>query len=134
MDRLSERIAQAARAIATLQELSARQNLTLVERDAMLQRFEYSFEATWKTVQLFLRTVEGVEAGAPKGVVRAALRSGLLSDGEARAALRMVDDRNLTVHTYNEPLAVEIAARVPDHAALLGAWLDRLRTRAAAAR
>ncbi len=97
----------------------------------MLQRFQYSFEASWKAVQLFLREVEGVEIGAPKGVVRASLRVGLLSADESRAALRMVDDRNLTVHTYNEALAIEIAGRISAHTVLMAAWLDRVRTRSA---
>ncbi len=131
MDRLSERLVQAERAIATLRELANRRDVTLVERDAMLQRFQYSFEASWKAVQLFLREVEGVEIGAPKGVVRASLRVGLLSADESRAALRMVDDRNLTVHTYNEALAIEIAGRISAHTVLMAAWLDRVRTRSA---
>ena len=40
-----------------------------IERDAAIQRFEYSFEATWKSAQRFLAVVEGVEAGSPKSTV-----------------------------------------------------------------
>ena len=48
---------------------------------------------------------------------------------DAAAALLMVDDRNLTVHTYNEDLAHEIAARLPEHAALLRTWLVQMQAR-----
>jgi len=36
----------------------------------------------------------------------------MLDDGETERALAMVDDRNLTVHTYNEELAQAIYARL----------------------
>ena len=40
----------------------------------------------------------------------------------ASAALEMADDRNLVVQTYNEPLAVALAARLPAHTFLLRRW------------
>ncbi|MCZ6574514.1 MAG: nucleotidyltransferase substrate binding protein, partial [Planctomycetota bacterium] len=45
--------------------------------------------------------------------MRAARDAGMLDDGETERALAMVDDRNLTVHTYNEELAQAIYARLP---------------------
>jgi nucleotidyltransferase substrate binding protein (TIGR01987 family) len=108
--------------------LAARPDRSKVERDAAIQRFEYCFEAVWKTAQLYLREQEGVDAGSPKAVVRASLQVGLLDDEETRRALVMTDDRNLTVHTYNETLADEIASRLGQHAALLRHWLDRMTT------
>ena len=50
MDRLTERIQVARRALATLQELTPITSPTTVERDAAIQRFEYSTEA-WRRVQ-----------------------------------------------------------------------------------
>ena len=41
----------------------------------------------------------------------------------------MVDDRNLTVHTYNEQLAEEISSRLSNHALLLQHWLDQMGAR-----
>jgi hypothetical protein len=61
----------ARKALSTLRELTDKPDLSLVERDAAIQRFEYTFEATWKTAQLFLAEVEGVTANSPKSVVRA---------------------------------------------------------------
>jgi len=41
----------------------------------------------------------------------------------------MVDDRNLTAHTYTESIAVAISARLPRHLATLEAWLEAMRER-----
>ena len=78
----------------------------------------------WKAVQRFLLVMEGSQAGSPKACVRLARDSGLLGDEETERALAMVDDRNLTVHTYNEELALAIYERLDGHAALLRRWLE----------
>ena len=126
MERLTERLETARRALADFEELASKAGLTLVERDAAIQRFEYTFEAAWKAAQVHLREVEGLEVGSPKGVVRASLQVGLLDEAQARLALEMVDDRNLTSRTYNPLLAEAIARRLATYAALLRDWLDAL--------
>ena len=123
MERLIERLATARAALATLNELVRKSVRSKVERDAATQRFEYTFEATWKAAQLYLREVEGLEVGSPKRAARAALQVGLFDAAHTRELLAMADDRNLTVHTYNEPLAEEIASRLSGHAQLLQHWL-----------
>ena len=69
MDRLRQRLSVARQAVATLRELAVRTAPSKIERDAAIQRFEYSFEATWKAAQRFLSVVEGVEAGSPKSAI-----------------------------------------------------------------
>jgi nucleotidyltransferase substrate binding protein (TIGR01987 family) len=129
MDRLAETMAVAARALASLEELSCLASPTAVERDAAIQRFEYTFECIWKCAQRFLREIEKVSAGSPRAVLRACRDIELLTDEQTVAALRMGDDRNLTSHTYNEKLARELMMRIPAHAALLGVLLQGLRSR-----
>jgi nucleotidyltransferase substrate binding protein (TIGR01987 family) len=127
MERLNERIQQARRALATLQELAGIVAPSAIERDAAIQRFEYTFEATWKTAKRYLNIVEGLDAASPKAVIRASLEIGLFDAPTARKAMEMVDDRNLTSHTYNEELAQEMAqeimSRIPNHANVLEQWL-----------
>lgn len=132
MARLSERIDLATRALDQFELLAHRDSLSDLERDAAIQRFEYSFEAVWKAAQLFLREIEGLEVGSPKAAARSSFQAQLLDERQTRQALAMVDDRNLTVHTYNEPLAREIATRLPQHASLLRTWLDAIASRASA--
>ena len=125
MDRLTQRIDLAGKALATLFELAGEPASKLV-RDAAIQRFEYSFEAIWKTAQLVLRTRYGVELGAPKPIIRACFENGILDEAQTRLALAMTDHRNLTSHTYNEALADEIFATIPVYRDLMAAWLKEL--------
>lgn len=126
MDRLRERLVVAQKALATLQELPLGERTDTIIRDAAIQRFEYALEAVWKVAQLYLREREGLDIASPKGVIRACLAVGLLTPEEGRLALKMVDDRNLTVHTYNETLADAIFSRLAQHAMLMDRWLAAL--------
>lgn len=134
MERVSERIALAQKALATFEELATLAAPSVIERDAAIQRFEYSFEAVWKAAQRYLKEMEGIEAASPKAVIRVALRSALLDETEAREALQMVDDRNLTSHAYHEAVAKLIFSRAPGYAALMHAWVERLQERVTAER
>lgn len=124
MARADQRIATALQALATLDELAHQPSSDIV-RDASIQRFEYTFEATWKAAQAVLLDRFGIELASPKPVVRASLENGLLTE-EARTGLAMVDHRNLTAYTYNEELANEIFAQIPAYRRLLREWLERL--------
>ena len=126
MGRVLERLAVAKRALETLEELAYREAPGPLERDAAIQRFEYTFEAFWKAIQAFLKEREGLEAPSPKRAFRLAHEVGLMEEEEARLALRMTDDRNLTVHTYNEALAQAIFTRLGGYARLMGQVLGRM--------
>lgn len=126
MERLNERIELAGRAMRSLAELEHLSQDAVI-RDAAIKRFEYSFETLWKATKNWLAEVHGIEEASPKGVIRAAVRTGILYPAEGESALRMADDRNLTVHTYNESLALEIASRIWTHLRLLEIWLERIK-------
>ena len=51
---------------------------------------------------------------------------GLLSEDETVLGLQMVDDRNLTSHTYHEGLAISIYSRLEDYARLMQNWLQAI--------
>ena len=125
MERLNDRLSLAQRALGTLGEALSEPK-TPMNRDASIQRFEYTYEAVWKAAQLYLSAIENVEAGSPTSVARACFRAGLLTEEQARTVLAMARDRNLTVHTYNEELADQIYARLPAHTTLMDAWLDAM--------
>ncbi len=129
MERLKERIATAERAQATLAELIGDTAPSKIVRDAAIQRFEYTSEALWRAAQRYLLVVEGVSVTSPKGIARACGESGLLDDEDTELALEMVDDRNLTVHTYNEELAEAIFGRIPSYAKLSRHWIEAMRQR-----
>ena len=125
MERLKERLVIGRQALSTLHDILL-QPKTSVVRDAAIQRFEYTFEAVWKAVQVYLRVRESLETGSPKSAIRGSFRVGLLSEEQARKALTMADDRNLTVHTYNESLAEQIYSRISEHSAVMELWLNAM--------
>jgi nucleotidyltransferase substrate binding protein (TIGR01987 family) len=129
MERVKERLQVARKALGTLQELTSKQSLSVVERDAAIQRFEYTFEAAWKAAQMLLDRLEGMTANSPKSVVRACWQSDLLNEVDAQAALRMCDIRNMTVHTYNEDLARSVYNQIGGFASLLETWISTMENR-----
>ena len=129
MERLKQRLTVARQALASFKELAGKTPATVIERDAALQRFEYTVEATWRLAQRYLDVVEGLRAGSPKEAVRLCREAGLLTDDDAAIALEMVDDRNLTVHTYNEHIAQQIHRHLPRYATLLETWLGNIARR-----
>lgn len=71
MERLKERLALARKALSTLTELLVTESPSKVERDAAIQRFEYTFEAVCKAAGRYLLVMEGINVGSPKSIVRA---------------------------------------------------------------
>lgn len=129
MDRVGQRLEIAHRALATLQELAGLGSPSKIERDAAIQRFEYSVEAVWKAARGVLASQFGLELASPKPVVRASAQNGLLSEVDGFAAMVMIDDRNLTSHTYDETLANAIFGRLAAHSALMERWLAAMTAR-----
>jgi nucleotidyltransferase substrate binding protein (TIGR01987 family) len=124
VERLKERFSVAQKALRTLREVLAEKNPSVVVRDAAIQRFEYTFEAVWKAGQEFLRTQEGIDVGSPKSVMRGLFQTGYLNEKQTDLGLKMVDDRNLTSHTYNEGLSQHIFEELPKYATLMQSCLS----------
>jgi nucleotidyltransferase substrate binding protein (TIGR01987 family) len=122
MDRLSERFGIARKALASFRD-ALEQTPTPMNRDASIQRFEYTYEAVWKAAQIHLRLRENLELASPSSVTRACFQSAILNEDQGRIALEMARDRNLTPHTYNEDLANQIYSRLPAYADLMEQWL-----------
>ena len=118
MEKLAERLQACEAALATLAE-AIHLPFSVLVRDAAIQRFEYSFESTWKLLKGYLDVQEGLICNSPKSCFREALSAGLLSRPEVETCLIMTDDRNLTSHTYLEALAERIYGQLPAYLAVL---------------
>ncbi|SES81191.1 nucleotidyltransferase substrate binding protein, HI0074 family [Natronincola peptidivorans] len=73
--------------------------LSVLEKEGLIHRFEYTFELAWKTLRDYLEGKE-VEARFPRDVIKAAFHYELIEDGEVW--IDMLEKRNLLAHTYNE--------------------------------
>lgn len=126
MERLKERLKTAEKALHKLHEIAEKNEINEIERDALIQRFEFTFEIMWKCGKDYLRNVEGIEVASPKGVIRHFREIGIFDNTQTEQALQMVDDRNLTTHTYDETFALEIAKRVIEYEILLREWYFKM--------
>ena len=106
-ERFTERQAEVSNAAARLSEAVAQPESDIL-RDAVIQRFEFSFELIWKTLKLYLER-QGHECGGPRATLKKAFAEGLVTTPEeADLWLQVLDDRNLTSHAYDEALAKTI--------------------------
>ena len=74
-------------------------------RDAWIQRFEYTIEAAWKATRKALID-QNIEPKSPREAFRMAGQMGLID--YVALWLNFLDKRNLTVHAYNEAVAVDV--------------------------
>ena len=126
MDILRKQIEDFERALNRFEEAIALANenredkLYSFLRDSAIQRFEFTFEIFWKLVKTAMRELEGVECNSPKSCMRELFRNRYVTEEELKKLLQMVDDRNLTVHTYHEKLAEELFGKLEGYAGLMG--------------
>ncbi|NLC62459.1 MAG: nucleotidyltransferase [Thermoanaerobacterales bacterium] len=73
--------------------------LNTLEKEGLIQRFEYTFELAWKTLKDYLEA-NNVEAKFPRDVIKSAFHYGIIEDGEIW--MDMLDKRNILAHTYDE--------------------------------
>ena len=114
METLKLRIETTEKALKTLKAITE-EPYSVIVRDAAIQRFEYTSETFWKVVKGYLDVQEGIVCNSPKSCFKEAFKVGLLSEEETVKILEMVDDRNLTSHTYHEEVAEEIYRRTRDY-------------------
>lgn len=126
MEKIQERLELAQKVLNKLHELASKTELSDVERDALIQRFEFSFEILWKCAKEYLYAEEGIDAASPKKVIRCCRELGLLDEDQTTQALQMADDRNLTTHTYDELFARAVVKRIRAYDHLLQNWLENL--------
>ncbi len=103
-------------------------------RDACIQRFEYTFELSWKMLkrqlELDLPDAQGVDALSFRDLIRIGAERSLVQDADAWMLFR--DKRNTTSHTYNEAKAADVAAVIPAFATHAAELHERLQARGAA--
>lgn len=74
--------------------------LNQLEKEGVIQRFEFSFELAWKTLKDFMEQDGFVFATiTPRQVLKDAFAAKILPDGQVW--IDMLDHRNLLSHTYN---------------------------------
>lgn len=83
-------------------DLSQSRALSDLEKQGLIQGFEYTFELAWKTLKDFLEHQQ-VEAKFPREVIKRGFQYDLIDDGDVW--IDMLEKRNLMAHAYDEATA-----------------------------
>jgi nucleotidyltransferase substrate binding protein (TIGR01987 family) len=108
-----QRFSNYNKAFQQLQEavdLSKTRPLSKLEKQGLIQCFEYTHELAWKTLKDFLESRGGSELFGSKDVTRQAFQLGLIANGNVW--MNMIKSRNQTSHIYDEKAVEEIISLI----------------------
>jgi len=81
------------------------------DKAGVIQAFEFTFEQCWKAIQKKAGH-EGVEIASPKKAFTFAFQNSWIEKSKENLWLEMLEDRNMTSHTYKEDVANEVLERI----------------------
>ncbi|MDR5640058.1 MULTISPECIES: nucleotidyltransferase substrate binding protein [unclassified Thermosynechococcus] len=113
MERWQWRLKSYKKAFQRLQEgveLCRTRPLSNIEKQGVIQGFEYTFELAWNLLRDYLLYQGILEIRGSRDAIRGAVKYGLIDQGERW--LDMLETRNLTSHTYEEDLAELVLSRI----------------------
>jgi len=99
-ERLYEKLEDYRRASARLDEATKKEVVDDIIYDGVIQRFEFTFELSWKLMKLFLEYTGINDIKSKRATIKEAFAYGLIEDGEEW--IDMLVDRNKTSHIYDE--------------------------------
>lgn len=76
-------------------------SLSDLEKEGLVQRFEYTFELAWKTLKDYLESQE-VEVKFPRDVIKQGFQYEIIPEGEIW--MEMLEKRNMMAHTCDEEI------------------------------
>jgi len=80
-----------------------------LDKDGVIQRFEFTFELLWKALKIYLE-YQGIIVKTPRDSFVEAFRIDLISD--EKIFLDMLEDRNNTSHIYDKKTSEKIFNRI----------------------
>jgi nucleotidyltransferase substrate binding protein (TIGR01987 family) len=100
--------------------------LNQLEKEGIIQRFEYTWELAWKVMKDYLESMGTIlPTITPTSIIKSAFAAKLIP--EASNWLSALDDRNKMAHTYNfETFESVIASIQADYLQMFHMLYDRL--------
>ena len=114
-ERWRQRLATFGKALARMDEVVTlwhSRKLSDLERDGMIQRFEYTQELAWKLLKNYIEDQGEAQMGGSRDTIRQAFRLGLIENSEPW--FDMLESRNLTSHVYDEETEMTVIERIVD--------------------
>lgn len=82
------------------------ENPDIVQKAGIIQFFEMSFELAWNLVKDYLEEQGFADVKSPRGALKKAFEMNILENGHDW--MNLLQDRNLTAHTYDEQKATDM--------------------------
>jgi nucleotidyltransferase substrate binding protein (TIGR01987 family) len=95
-------------------------------RDSLIKRFELTYDLLWKYLREYIIFIGGGTADSPRKVFQECLSLGLSNDAETKELIRLIEDRNLTTHVYDEDLANRVAVDIQKHHAVIDTIIKKV--------
>lgn len=114
-ERWRQRLATFGKALVRMDEVVTlwhNRKLSDLERDGMIQRFEYTQELAWKLLKNYIEYQGEAQMGGSRDTIRQAFRLGLIENSEPW--FDMLESRNLTSHVYDEETEMTVIERIVD--------------------
>ncbi|MDO9206631.1 MAG: nucleotidyltransferase substrate binding protein [Sulfuricurvum sp.] len=107
--RWKQRFANYTNALEQLQEavdLSRERELSMLEKQGLIQAFEYTHELAWNVMKDFLEYQGNQNVKGSRDAIREAFKVALIEDGETW--METIQTRNATSHGYDKAMAEEV--------------------------
>lgn len=107
--RWKQRFVHFQKAFSLLEQTMSIDHPSDAERAGLIQFFEMSFKLAWKVLKDYLEE-EGFTIHSPRDTIKQAFQAGLLDNGHIW--IEALQDRNLTMHTYQEKIALAVEQKI----------------------
>ena len=87
-------------------ELARTKNLSKLEEQGLIQRFEFTHELAWNVLKDYFEYQGNTSITGSRDATREAFNKGLVSYGAGW--MEMIKSRNQSSHTYNDEIATEL--------------------------
>lgn len=95
-------------------------------RDSLIKRFELTYDLLWKYLREYMIVSHGISVDSPRKVFQECLSFSLINEKETADLIDLIEDRNLTTHTYDIDLANQIANDIQKHHDAIGTVIQKV--------
>lgn len=105
-----QRLSHFSKVLGQLARFIAKGELNELEKQGLIQSFEYTYELAWNTLKDYFEDQGEAAILGSRDAFRLAFKRGLIQDGDTW--MDMVKSRTLSSHTYNEDILAKITGDI----------------------
>jgi len=111
--RWKQRLKDFEKSAKRLKEAANKKEFSDLEKDGLIQRFEFTFELAWKTLKDYLESQGFSDIASPKKALQKSFSMDLISEGNVW--INMLEDRNRMSHLYSRAASEIIFQNIKNH-------------------